>query len=76
LNTIYILKVVEYVFKGHVRFLDYGGYATVDKDDIRVLHEKFLELPFQGVPAKLAGKRSADKHTSCKSRKKYTTLIF
>jgi hypothetical protein len=42
--------------QAHVLFLDYGGYAIVEKGDIRVLDEKFLELPFQGVPAKLAGK--------------------
>ncbi len=27
----------------------------MDKEDIRALDEKFLQLPFQGVPAKLAG---------------------
>lgn len=38
-----------------MRFLDNGGYDAVDKEDIRVLDEKFLELPFQAVEAKLAG---------------------
>ena len=39
-----------------MRFVDYGGFATVEKDDIRVLDERFLELPFQGVQGKLTGK--------------------
>jgi hypothetical protein len=40
--------------KAHIRFLDYGRYANLE-EDIRVLDDKFLELSFQGVPAKLAG---------------------
>ena len=52
------LSVQDFSFavQGYVRFLDYGGYATVEKDDFRVIDEKFLEFPFQGVQARLAGK--------------------
>ena len=39
-----------------MRFLDYGGEAALEKDDIRELDEKFLDLPFQAVLAKLCGK--------------------
>ena len=41
-----------------MRFVDYGNSAAVEKEDMRVLDEKFLELPFQGVQGKLAGKLS------------------
>ncbi|CAB4010147.1 Hypothetical predicted protein [Paramuricea clavata] len=62
--------------KAHVLFLDYGGYAIVERGDMRVLDEKFLELPFQGVPAKLAGVKCTKNKWSRQSVKDFRFFIF
>ncbi|XP_028405181.1 tudor domain-containing protein 7-like [Dendronephthya gigantea] len=62
--------------KAYIRFLDYGGNATVNREDVRVLDEKFLKLPFQGVSAKLAGVKCTKKKWSRESIKNLRFLML
>uniref|UniRef100_A0A1B6LWE8 Tudor domain-containing protein n=1 Tax=Graphocephala atropunctata TaxID=36148 RepID=A0A1B6LWE8_9HEMI len=49
-----ILSVDEEAHTSHIKFLDYGGFLTVDNATLRQIRGDFLLLPFQAVECALA----------------------
>ncbi|KAG8252067.1 protein kinase A regulatory subunit binding [Homalodisca vitripennis] len=49
-----ILSVDEEAHTSHIKFLDYGGFLTVENSSLRQIRGDFLLLPFQAVECVLA----------------------
>uniref|UniRef100_A0A1B6G7Z0 Tudor domain-containing protein n=1 Tax=Cuerna arida TaxID=1464854 RepID=A0A1B6G7Z0_9HEMI len=49
-----ILSVDEEAHTSHIKFLDYGGFLTVENSSLRQIRGDFLLLPFQAVECGLA----------------------
>lgn len=46
-----------------VKFLDYGGYTTVNTEDLRQIRADFMTVPFQAVECVLANIRPVEGKT-------------
>lgn len=43
-----------------VKFLDYGGYTTINTDELRQIRADFMTVPFQAIECVLANVRPVD----------------